>query len=73
MNGYRRFVICSNPYKPLEVEPALLHSSIYDDCTEIYAETDFPFTETERVERIVKEISIPKPKLKSETINPEDE
>lgn len=45
MNGYRRFVMSPSAWTLLEVEANLIHSSIYDVCTEIYAELDFPFTE----------------------------
>lgn len=45
VNGYRRFIMSHCSWTLLEVEANLLHSSIYDVCTEIYAEIDFPFTE----------------------------
>lgn len=44
-HGYRRFIMSHNSWTLLEVEPNLIHSSIYDVCPEIYAEIDFPFTE----------------------------
>lgn len=43
VNGYRRFVMSHSSWTLLEVDPNLIHSSIYDTCTEIYAELDFPF------------------------------
>lgn len=45
MYGYRRFVMSPSSWTLLEVEANLIHSTIYDVCTEIYAELDFPFTE----------------------------
>lgn len=45
MNGYRRFIMLHSSWTLLEVEANLIHSSVYDVCTEIYAEIDFPFTE----------------------------
>lgn len=46
---FRRYIIKSDPYEVFEVELTLLHSSIHDGCTEIYAGTDFPFNEDEKV------------------------
>lgn len=45
-NGYRRFIMLHSSWTLLEVEANLIHSSVYDVCTEIYAEIDFPFTES---------------------------
>lgn len=45
INVYRRFVMSPSTWTLLEVEASLIHSSIYDVCTEIYAELNFPFTE----------------------------
>lgn len=64
--GYQRFMICKNPWMLLEVEPELLHSSIYDDCTEIYAGSNFPLAESTNVEKIVRPAKVPKQKKKSE-------
>lgn len=60
MNRCRRFVICNNSdgFEIFEVKPELLHSSIFDDYDEIYAELDFPVSATERVEELVKQITI---------------
>lgn len=73
LSGYKRFMICKNPWALLEVEPELLHSSIYDDCTEIYAELDFPFTESTNVEKIVKPAKVAKQSKKSEPRFSDDE
>ncbi|XP_031638656.1 putative helicase mov-10-B.1 isoform X2 [Contarinia nasturtii] len=45
----RRYVLSNfdNRLKILEVESTLMNASIDDDCTEIYAEIDFPFTNAE--------------------------
>lgn len=64
--GYQRFMICKNPWMLLEVEPELLHSSIYDNCTEIYAESDFPFAESTKVEKIVRPAKVAKQPKKCE-------
>lgn len=45
VNGYRRFIMAHSSLTLLEIQPNLIHSSIYDVCTEIYAEIDFPFGE----------------------------
>lgn len=58
LTGYQRFMICNKPWTVLEVEPELLHSSIYDDCTEIYADVNFPIDDKDdnstKIEKIVK-------------------
>lgn len=56
LTGYQRCMICDKPWTLLEVEPELLHSSNYDDCTEIYADADYPFDDNDstKVEKIVK-------------------
>lgn len=46
----RRYIVnisYDNQPQILEVESALIHSSVDDDCAEIYAECDFPFTNAE--------------------------
>lgn len=45
-NGYRRWIMSHSSWTFLEIEANLIHSSIYDCCTEIYAEIDFPFNES---------------------------
>lgn len=44
VNDYRRFVMTQNTWTLLEVEANLIHSSVYDVCTEIYAEIDYPIS-----------------------------
>lgn len=66
LTSYQRFMICSNPWSLLEIEPELLHSSIYDDCAEIYAETDFPFSDSTKVEKIANPAKITKQARKNE-------
>lgn len=66
LTGFQRFMICKNPWLLLEIEPELLHSSIYDDCTEIYAEMDFPFEDSTKFEMVVKPAKAVKQKKKSE-------
>lgn len=78
MNGYRRFVIrnSSHGLEIFEVEPDLLHSSINDDYDEIYAELDFPFSGTEKMEELIKQITVsfrPTISTKIPFFNPEDE
>lgn len=72
-NGFYRVVLGHNPFEILVVEPKLIHSSIYDDCTEIYAEQDFPFAESERVQKIVKNTAKAERQRKVEFIDPENE
>lgn len=62
LTGYQRFMICDKPWTLLEIEPELLHSSIYDDCTEIYADVDYPFDDSDsaNVEKIVKPSKVTK-------------
>lgn len=64
--GFQRFMICKNPWSLLEVEPELLHSSVHDDCTEIYAEPDFPFGDSTKVEKIIKPTKVAKQPKKSQ-------
>lgn len=52
---YRRYIVKSRPYEVVEVESKLLHSTIHDEVTEIYAESDFPFHRAEKVQKIKKE------------------
>lgn len=66
LTGFQRFMICKNPWQLLQVEPELLHSSIYDDCTEIYAESNFPCAESKNVEKIVRPAKVAKQAKKSE-------
>lgn len=66
LTRFQRFMICSNPWSLLEIEPELLHSSIYDDCTEIYAESDFPFPDSTKVEKIAKPAKVTKQVTKCE-------
>lgn len=43
-NSIRRYMVNNNPpHEIVEIEPALLYSSVHDNCTEIYAENNFPF------------------------------
>lgn len=55
---YKRYVLNSDPYEILEVEPLLLHSSECDDCTEIYAEVDFPFNQLEKALKMADKDSV---------------
>lgn len=59
LTEYQRYMICNNPIIILEVEPELVHSSIYDDCTEIYADVDFPFANSEKVQKISPAPKVP--------------
>lgn len=72
-NGFRRVVLGNKPFQILEVEPELIHSSIHDDCTEIYAEADFPFGESEKVQKIVKDTAKAERQKQEELLDPDDE
>lgn len=45
-HNYRRFIMSNHSWTLLEVEANLIHSTAYDNRTEIYAEIDFPFAES---------------------------
>lgn len=47
--GYHRYMIWSDPCIFVEIDSKLMNSSWADDCSEIYAEIDFPFTDSERI------------------------
>lgn len=74
-NEFRRYVITKKRCEIMEIESALLHSSIHDEVTEIYAETDFPFTKSDHVQQQTakKKPATPKEKpVREIQINPEN-
>lgn len=46
---FHRYLFKNEANVMFKVDPALIQSSKYDDCAEIYAEEDFPFTDSKRV------------------------
>lgn len=58
--AHRRFIIRGKPYEVLEIEQNLLHSTIHDEVTEIYAENDFPFGNADEVRTIKDDATVSK-------------
>lgn len=65
-NEFSRFVISSESCLLLKVDSQLIYTSISDDCTEIYAEVDFPLNDTEKSPQTI-EISMMNKDLKKKS------